>query len=279
MFGFCREVSIAKTRSTQTDLSFPLVNHSHSAYQKVSYGKSINSNREAAKKASKFPDISNTNKFSWLAVEDTVEVNDSNVSSQSSDDECSVYECKSNDDKRKTKRPLNSRVPRKQINESQKHHHERSDDQEKSPKDITRSKSTKRKQPHSNCTEASTSLPPSKPNDCRTSSQNTGRVSERHTKGNIKTKRNTVIVGDSIIKYVKGWELSNPTQRVTVKSFSGANLEDMDDFINPILRKKPDQLVLHIGTNDLRRAESQVVAHGVINLAHKIEQHSVLVLI
>ena len=66
--------------------------------------------------------------------------------------------------------------------------------------------------------------------------------------------------------------MSNPTQRVTVKSFSGANLEDMDDFINPILRKKPDQLVLHIGTNDLRRAESQVVAHGVINLAHKIEE-------
>ena len=46
----------------------------------------------------------------------------------------------------------------------------------------------------------------------------------------------------------------------------------MDDFINPILRKKPDQLVPHIGTNDLRRAESQVVAHGVINLAHKIEE-------
>ena len=181
-------------------------NHSHSAYQKVSYGKSSNSNRETAKNASKFPDISNTNKFSWLAVEDTVEVNDSNVSSQSSDDECSVFECKSNDDKRKSKRPLNSRVPRKQIKESQGHHHERSDDQEKSPKDITRSISTKRKQLHSNRTEASTNLPSyqpsSKPSDYHTSSQNTGRVSERHTKGNIKTKRNTVIVGDSIIKYV-----------------------------------------------------------------------------
>ena len=66
--------------------------------------------------------------------------------------------------------------------------------------------------------------------------------------------------------------MSNPTQRVTVKSFYGANLEDMDDFIIPILRKKPDQLVLHIGTNNLRRAESQVVAHGVINLPHKIEE-------
>ena len=76
-------------------------NDSRSAYQKLSYSKSINSNHKAAKNASKFPDISNTNKFSSLAVEDTVEVNDSNVSSQSSDDECSVYEFKSTDDKRK----------------------------------------------------------------------------------------------------------------------------------------------------------------------------------
>ena len=83
-------------------------NYSHSAYQKVSHGRSSNSNREAAKNASKLPDISSTNKSSWLAVEDTVEVNDCNVSSQSSDDECSVFECKSNDDKCKSKRPLNS---------------------------------------------------------------------------------------------------------------------------------------------------------------------------
>ena len=194
-------------------------------------------------------------------------MNDSNVSSQSSDDECSVFECKSKDDKCKSKRQLSSRVPRKKIKEPQKHHHERSDDQEKSPEDITRSKSTKRKQLHSNRTEASTNLPSSsKPSDYHASSQNTGRVSERHTKGNIKTKRNTVIVGDSIIKYVKGWELSNPTQRVTVKSFSGANLEDMDDFINPILRKKPDQLVLHIGTNDLCRAESLPTARQLIRI-------------
>ena len=66
--------------------------------------------------------------------------------------------------------------------------------------------------------------------------------------------------------------MSNATQRVTVESFSGANVEDMDDFVKPIMRKKPDQLVLHIGTNDLRRAEPQVVAHGVTNLVHKIGQ-------
>lgn len=254
-------------------------NYSHNAYQKVSYGKASSNNRKAAKNASKLPDISNSNKFSSLTVEDTIEVNDSNDSSQSSDDECSVYESKSNDDKHKSKRSLNSRAPRKLLSKSQKHHHEKSDEQEKPPENITRSKSTKRKKLHSNRPEASTcggssaqGLPSYKPNDCHTSSPNTSRVSEPQTKNSAKTKRNTVIVGDSIIKFVKGWELSNPSQRVTVKSFSGANLEDMDDFINPILRKKPDQLVLHIGTNDLRHAESQVVAHGVINLAHKIEQ-------
>ena len=41
-----------------------------------------------------------------------------------------------------------------------------------------------------------------------------------------KMKRNAVIVGYSIIKYVKGWGLSNTTERVTVKSFSGASIRD-----------------------------------------------------
>ena len=99
-------------------------------------------------------------------------MNDSNVSSESSDDECSVYESKTNDDKHHSKRSLNLREPRKQINESQKYHHENSDEQEKLTENLnqqdktqkqrrvesygdsnaTRSKSTKRKQPHSNYT-------------------------------------------------------------------------------------------------------------------------------
>ena len=77
-----------------------------------------------------------------------------------------------------------------------------------------------------------------------------------------KTKRNTNIIGDSIIKYVKGWEISSATNRVTVKSFSGASVEDMTDFIKPILRKKPEKIILHIGT----------VADGITNLAHSNQQ-------
>ena len=60
-------------------------------------------------------------------------------------------------------------------------------------------------------------------------------------------KRKTVVVaGDSIIKYVKGWELSNTEQNVAVKSFSGATLEDMNDFLRPTTRRQPDKLVIHV---------------------------------
>jgi hypothetical protein len=89
---------------------------------------------------------------------------------------------------------------------------------------------------------------------------------------NKKTKSNTVIVGDSMIKYVKGWEISSATNRVTVKSFSGASVEDMTDFIKPILRKKPEKIVLHIGTNNLRNDDAKSVADGITNLAHSIQQ-------
>ena len=46
----------------------------------------------------------------------------------------------------------------------------------------------------------------------------------------------------------------------------------MRDFIKPILRKNPDKLVLHVGTNDLRYREPKAIADGVTNLVLKIEQ-------
>jgi lysophospholipase L1-like esterase len=64
--------------------------------------------------------------------------------------------------------------------------------------------------------------------------------------------------------------MSNATERVTVKSFSGATVDDMKDFIKPVLRKNPDKLILHIGTNDLRNADSKRVADSISNLVQSI---------
>ena len=42
-----------------------------------------------------------------------------------------------------------------------------------------------------------------------------------------KSRDVTVILGDSIIKDVKGWELTDDSNKVVVKSFSGATTSQM----------------------------------------------------
>ena len=41
--------------------------------------------------------------------------------------------------------------------------------------------------------------------------------------------------------------MSNAERNVSVKSFSGATLNDMSDFLKPTGRKQPDKLVIHAG--------------------------------
>ena len=83
----------------------------------------------------------------------------------------------------------------------------------------------------------------------------------------LNNKPTTVIAGDSIIKDIKGWLMSR-NKRVKISSFPGANTDDMKDFLTPLLRKKPDELILHIGTNILQenpRIRLQVIVLGLLN--------------
>ena len=55
------------------------------------------------------------------------------------------------------------------------------------------------------------------------------------------------------------------------KTVTGATTEDMQDFIKPILRKNPDNVIIHIGTNDLNSQEPRATAEDIVNLALQIE--------
>ena len=87
-------------------------------------------------------------------------------------------------------------------------------------------------------------------------------------------KRKIIIAGDSIIQHVHGWELSNCN--VAVKSFSGSKIEDMQDYLKPLIRRKPDEIILHIGTNNIRDSTSdpQTLADDIVNLADLINSSS-----
>ena len=58
---------------------------------------------------------------------------------------------------------------------------------------------------------------------------------------------------------------------MVVKPFPGATAEDMQDFIKPILRKDPENIIIHVGTNDVNSKEPRLTAEAIVNLARQIE--------
>ena len=63
-------------------------------------------------------------------------------------------------------------------------------------------------------------------------------------------------------------------QKITIKTFSGAKFEDMDHYVKPTLCTTPDEIILHIGTNNLRNNNPSVVITAMGNLADTIAQQS-----
>ena len=84
--------------------------------------------------------------------------------------------------------------------------------------------------------------------------------------------RITVVVGDSIFKYLQGRKLAKAVgHRVVVKPFTGATIHDMKSHIIPTIEKSPDQICLHINTNDLKSKEPNMVADAIVDLVREIE--------
>ena len=78
-----------------------------------------------------------------------------------------------------------------------------------------------------------------------------------------------------MIKNVQGAKLGEAVgHRVVVKSFSGATTKAMKDYLKPNLELSPDQVVLHVGTNDLKQKEPRHVADSIVDLARQIEKTS-----
>lgn len=82
------------------------------------------------------------------------------------------------------------------------------------------------------------------------------------------------IMGDSMLKNVHGYKLSSQEQKVVVKSFSGAKIECMNHYIVPTLKLKPDVVVLHCGTNDLKSKQPEEISENIIDLAKSVSQIS-----
>ena len=54
-----------------------------------------------------------------------------------------------------------------------------------------------------------------------------------------------------MVKYLRLEDLSSKKKNVEVITHPGSTTEDILDYIKPVVRKKPDTLIFHTGTNDL----------------------------
>ena len=100
------------------------------------------------------------------------------------------------------------------------------------------------------------------------------KVKSRPVSTNTHTKRQkTVIVGDSIVKSLQQHKLAKAAKHnVGVKCVPGAIYQDMNDYAKPVLRKKPNTIILHVGTNSTANKEASEIINDNDNLCHQIKE-------
>ena len=87
---------------------------------------------------------------------------------------------------------------------------------------------------------------------------------------NPKNKIVSVIIGDSIIKGIKGWKLLNESEKIVV--FGGASTKDIESYIQPTIERAPNILILHCGTNVLKTStDPEKIAENIVSLAKSME--------
>ena len=82
-------------------------------------------------------------------------------------------------------------------------------------------------------------------------------------------KGTTLIAGSSILMGIHEKKLAK--YKAKVRAFPGATVDDLYDYLNPLLKKKPSNIFLHIGSNDSVDKNAQEIATEIIHLNAYIE--------
>jgi hypothetical protein len=77
-------------------------------------------------------------------------------------------------------------------------------------------------------------------------------------------EKTTLLIGDSMIGGIEERKLTK--LKTKVKSHPGATVDDMYDYIKPLLKKSPAHIILHVGTNDAPYKSAIEIYGELINL-------------
>ena len=82
----------------------------------------------------------------------------------------------------------------------------------------------------------------------------TSRMNINQKKSAINKKNKVFILGDSMVKNIRGWEITRKLenkQNIYTRHFSGSKVNYMNDVKLYIRESNPSQTIFHVGTNDL----------------------------
>lgn len=83
-------------------------------------------------------------------------------------------------------------------------------------------------------------------------------------------KNTTLVIGDSILQGLNENRLKR--YNVKIRSFPGSTIDDLYDYIKPLLKKNPTNVVIHCGTNDAARKTAGEIINELKNLQVYIEE-------
>ena len=80
-------------------------------------------------------------------------------------------------------------------------------------------------------------------------------------------KDTTLIAGDSILNGIEERRLH---KKVKVRAFPGARVDDLYDYLAPLVKKRPTNIILHIGSNDAIDKTSDHILKEILDLKSNI---------
>ena len=82
------------------------------------------------------------------------------------------------------------------------------------------------------------------------------------------------IVGDSVVNGIDEKRLSKRHGNVKFFHFSEARIDDINRYIIPIIKKYPDYLILHVGTNSATTNTSKRIADDLLTLKSNVSKQT-----
>ena len=86
-----------------------------------------------------------------------------------------------------------------------------------------------------------------------------------------------MIIGDSMTKHLDSKSLQRSSKTVrqfSTQTYRGATIEDMKHHIRPSLARKSNDIILHVGTNDIPNKEPEEIVNGIADIINIIQEES-----